>query len=87
MKNDFQLPLYEMLFREEFGNYPIELQIIGLRNFQVKSRTLAQYQYNNYVAKIFNKIKIIEDAEIYKKNKCPLCSWCGYKSICEEEAK
>ena len=82
IKNDFQLPLYEMLFREEFGNFPIELQVIGLRDFQIKSRNLKSYEYKNYIAKIFKKIKIIEDAEIYKQNKSNLCSWCQYKDVC-----
>ena len=85
IKNDFQLPLYEILFREEYGNFPIELQIIGLRNFQIKSRHLKSYEYNNYVAKIFDKVKTIEEAEIYKKNKCPLCSWCSYRQVCQGE--
>ena len=81
----WQLPLYQYLYTQNYGNCPISLELIYLRNpYQVKKKKLTDDENRNIIARILEKVEKIENTEIFYQRKSPLCKWCAYREICQK---
>lgn len=82
----WQLPLYQFLFSKNYGDCPVNLELIYLRDpYRVKKRKLTNIETDNILAQIFEKIEKIENAEVFYQRKSPLCKWCTFYEICQKD--
>jgi len=85
IENDFQLPLYSIMFRDNFGDFPIETRLIYLQTYKVFVKNLTDQDYNYYTSLISDQIEKIESTEKFEKRQSGLCPWCAFRDLCNKE--